>query len=122
MCIQWFYMKYSNTTAILHHSPNENSKGDTITMIKYNTKMKRLGRLNGYPDITIFYKGQVLLIELKSEKGILSPAQKELFKKFYENNWDVHIVRTLDNFIEIVENFVKIIDTYAKNRVDISEK
>lgn len=105
-CVEWFYIQYGHTNAILHHSPNENSKGKRGTLIAYNAKMKRLGRLAGFPDLIIIYQGRILFIEFKSIKGIIRDSQKELFPKFLQNGFIVHIVRTLDAFEKLIDEFM----------------
>ena len=41
-------------------------------------RLKAKGVRAGWPDILIIYRGRAICIELKSEKGRLSPAQKDL--------------------------------------------
>jgi hypothetical protein len=108
VCVQWFKMQYENKgIAILHHSPNENPSTDNrVSAMRYNFKMKELGRKVGFPDIEIFYKGKTLLIELKSETGKLSEAQKNLFPEFAKQGHTVHIVRSLEAFQQITNQFI----------------
>ena len=68
--------------------------------------MKRLGRLPGYPDIEIKYQGRCLLVELKSSVGKLSTVQKSLFQQFNKTGFDVKIVRSLEEFVDIVNQFI----------------
>ena len=106
-CIILFELKYSNKGVILHHSPNENPRGQQIQMICYNKKMKARGRLTGFPDLILFFNNKVLLIELKREKGgVLSTEQKELFKKFQQQQFPVHIIKTLEDFDNLVADFI----------------
>ena len=41
-------------------------------------RLKAKGVKPGWPDIIILYRGRMVAIELKSEKGRLSPAQKAM--------------------------------------------
>ncbi len=41
-------------------------------------RLKAKGLTPGWPDIIIIYRGSPICIELKSAKGVLSPAQKAL--------------------------------------------
>lgn len=105
-CVEWFNIQHGNSGAFLHHSPNENPRGNMAQMICYNRKMKKLGRLTGFPDLLIGYKSKILYIEFKSIKGILSEAQKELFPRIQNQGFELHIVKTLDEFIKITNQFI----------------
>lgn len=107
-CVQWFELEYENKEiGLLHHSPNENLNTDNkIGAMRYNMKMKQLGRKTGFPDIIIFYNGKTLLIELKSEKGKTREAQKSLFFALAKQGHTVHIVRSLEAFQQIVNQFI----------------
>lgn len=79
--------------------------GGKIQMIRYNIKMRSLGTKAGFPDIQIIFNGQVLFIEFKSLNGVLSDNQKKLFAEFEEQGFKVHIVKTLNEFIDVLNNF-----------------
>ena len=60
--------------------------------------------LPGYPDITLALpKGRVVFLELKTKKGYLSKAQKEIRQQLTYLGHEYHVVRTWKKFIEIVE-------------------
>jgi hypothetical protein len=105
-CVEWFENIYNDRGAILHHSPNENPRGDKIQMIKYNNKMKSLGRKAGFPDLTIFYQSRVIFIELKTAQGKLSNNQENFKFIAHKNNFDYYIVRSLEEFMQYVSKFM----------------
>ena len=107
-CVQWFEWEYENKgIGLLNHSPNENLNTDNrIGAMRYNMKMKQLGRKAGFPDITIFHNSKTLFIELKSETGKVSEAQKNLFPALAKQGHTVHIVRSLEIFQQIVNQFI----------------
>ena len=107
-CVQWFEWEYENKgIGLLHHSPNENLNTDNrIGAMRYNMKMKQLGRKAGFPDIAIFYNGKTLFIELKSETGKISKEQKSLFPALAKQGHTVHIVKSLEAFQQIVNQFI----------------
>lgn len=57
---------------------------------------------SGYPDLTAIKDGATLYFEVKGPKGILSDAQKKFHAESYRHGVIVHVVRSLDDVIEIV--------------------
>lgn len=61
--------------------------------------------LPGYPDITLFLPaGRVILLELKSEKGILRDKQKELGIRFLHLGYTWAVCRSFKQFLKIIDN------------------
>lgn len=65
--------------------------------------------LKGIPDLIVFMRGSdgdlgnsSLHIELKTEKGRLSPAQRQWGKRVI-----LHVVRSFDEFKSLIENWLK---------------
>lgn len=55
----------------------------------------------GLPDTTVLYRGVVYLIEIKTSKGKLTPAQE----RFFEENADVKtvgVVRSVDEALTFI--------------------
>lgn len=57
----------------------------------------------GYPDLTVWGPGWVVLLELKSRTGKASPSQREWATKFAALGWTMHVIRTMDEFLAAVE-------------------
>jgi hypothetical protein len=53
----------------------------------------------GWPDICVIKNGQFIGIEVKTEKGRLSPEQTALGKEVEENGGKYIVARTLDDVI-----------------------
>jgi hypothetical protein len=67
-------------------------------------RRKRLGALPGWPDCAVFYRGKVVLIELKrSRDGHLSPAQQALHPRLAEAGFPVQISRTVEHALAVIE-------------------
>ena len=66
---------------------------------------KAMGVKPGVPDIIIVYRGRVVAIELKSEKGRLSPAQKLMHAQLSVAGALVYTATR----IEEVESFLRVI-------------
>jgi hypothetical protein len=59
-------------------------------------RRKRLGALPGWPDIGVWWRGRVALLELKRERGWqLSKAQRELHPRLAHNGFPVDVVHTV---------------------------
>jgi hypothetical protein len=67
--LQWFHLKYPGV--MIFHIPNERK-----CSIATGKRLKMEGVLKGIPDYMI--PAWSLWIEMKTEKGRLSPAQKEM--------------------------------------------
>jgi len=66
-------------------------------------RRKRLGALPGWPDLGVFYRGSVVLLELKrSRYGALSPAQRVLHPRLSDNGFPVAVCRSVDEALDAV--------------------
>ncbi len=68
-------------------------------------RLKRMGYKAGFPDLQIFYRGRVICMELKSEKGRLSKAQEAMHEQLTLAGALVYTARR----IEEVEGFLRAI-------------
>ncbi|WP_367159924.1 VRR-NUC domain-containing protein [Kozakia baliensis] len=62
-------------------------------------RRKKRGCLPGWPDVQILYRGRSILIELKSQRGSLSPAQREMHERIEGAGGDVAVCRTVDGVL-----------------------
>jgi len=58
--------------------------------------------MNGYPDITLFKDNKTIFVEVKNEKGIQSEIQKYIQKQLESKGFEYYLVRSLDEFKNIV--------------------
>ena len=84
--------------AFWHHSPLEGKH-----KVQYRKKQKRLGAKKGFPDILIIWQGRAIFIELKTQKGRLSEAQKECHEKLTLSGALVITCRSLEEVQQFVE-------------------
>lgn len=80
----------------LHHSPN-GGKRDGFT----GGQMKALGVKAGFPDLILPFASTSpsgthpgLVIEMKSDTGSTSPAQKDWLAHFEDQNWQIRVARS----------------------------
>lgn len=77
--------------ARFHHSPSEGKRG-----WRSQAALKSSGFSAGWPDLEIVWQGRAYFLELKSEKGRVSPAQAECHAGLIAAGAHVAVVRSLD--------------------------
>lgn len=80
--------------ARFHHSPSEGKRG-----WKSQVALKSSGFSAGWPDIEVVWQGKIYFLELKSQKGRVSPAQAECHAGLVAAGACVAIVRSLDEAV-----------------------
>ena len=92
-----YLLNYARPDCIFWHTANEGKRG-----IAWAAKLKRMGVKPGVPDFTIFVDGQLHFLELKSDKGRLSPAQKDWQALCEKTGAGFHVCRTLEDTITLL--------------------
>lgn len=64
--------------------------------------LKAIGMVAGVADLTLLTANGAVFIELKTETGKQSQAQKEWEQKVRGFGYEYHIVRTLEEFQELI--------------------
>lgn len=65
-----------------------------IKLLPFQTK--------GLPDCFFIGHGKVLFVEFKTESGVISKVQKYMHDKFNEYDIEVHIIKTVDEFNQLL--------------------
>lgn len=94
-CVKYFRLKYPQY--LCYSTPNE-------ATYKNKGYFSAIGMLPGVADLTVVIPGKVIFFELKSKIGRQSVEQIEFMNKVEELGFDYHIIRSVDDFIEIIEN------------------
>lgn len=103
--VRWFDYQYPQYKLRLHHSPN-GGKRNAIEAAKF----KQMGVRAGFPDLILLIPNKLYPfcgIELKVKTGRQSENQKEYQKEFESIGAKYVIVRSLDEFIEVVTEYLK---------------
>jgi hypothetical protein len=75
---------------------------NAVSMVE-GARRKRLGALPGWPDMGVFYRGRVALLELKRRRyGRLSEAQAALHPRLAAAGFPVTVCRTADEALAAV--------------------
>lgn len=103
--INWFRLQHPSMRHNLFAVPN-GSRRDAIT----GRKLKEEGVLAGVSDL-IFLKSNrhygALLIETKTKKGTQRDSQKEWESKITADGYKYVIVRSLNEFIEVITDYLR---------------
>jgi len=59
--------------------------------------------INGMSDLILFKDNSTIFVEVKNEKGKQSEIQKYIQKQIEQQNFEYYIVRSLDEFKNIIE-------------------
>lgn len=104
-CIRWFKLQYPQYAHNLFAVPN-GSKRDAVTA----ARLKEEGVLAGVSDLILLKSNRfygALLIEMKTDKGRQSPAQKEWETRITADGYKYVVVRSLEEFIKVVTDYLK---------------
>ena len=85
------------THALAFHPMNEGKRGFIA-----QRAFKRGGGVAGIPDWCILFNARAIFIELKSDKGRLSDAQKAIHERIVLSGHVVTVCRSLDAVIEFL--------------------
>lgn len=104
MCVRWFSLQHPDLAQLLHHSPN-GGKRNAIEAAKF----KAMGVRAGFPDLILCIARQGyhgLFIELKTSKGRQSENQKYYQYVLEEQGYRYDIVRSIEDFIEVINDYL----------------
>lgn len=103
-CYQWYHnnycLKHHNPRGLMFSIPNELGGSNKIQTMQ----MKAMGLTSGVSDtIVILPSGRLIFVEFKNSKGVQSANQKEFQKRVESLGYTYLIVRSLEQFKEIIE-------------------
>ena len=104
-CVKWFGLQHRSLDGLLFAVPNGGRRGKVEAAI-----MKAEGVYPGVADLLLLVprgKWHGLAIEMKTDKGRQSPAQREWELKVTEQGYAYAVCRSVDEFIELVEDYLK---------------
>ena len=105
-CVKFFELQYPQYALSLHHSPNGGYRN-----AREAARFKRMGTRAGFPDLFLAipsdpYHG--LFIEMKTEIGRQSPAQKNFEKRAIFSGYKYAVCRSVEEFIESINDYLNI--------------
>lgn len=108
-CITWFRYNYPKLKLCLFAVPNAlYIYGVSKEKLRNaGVKQKREGLIAGIPDLVLVNNGKVYGIEMKLPYNKLQPVQEEVHKAWKEQGIEVYVVRTKEEFQELIKSIVK---------------
>lgn len=104
-----YCLKHHNPRLLIFAVPNGGSRN-----VLEAKKLKATGTLKGVSDIIINFPGKSVYIEVKTSIGVQSDVQKDFQKRVEDLGMDYHIVRSLENFNEIIMPYLKYYNIFVK--------
>ena len=104
-CVKWFNLQHRALEGLLFAVPNGGGRSRIEAAIMIGE-----GVYPGVADLLLLVprgKWHGLAIEMKTENGRQSPAQKEWERKIEEQGYAYAICRSVDEFIELIEDYLK---------------
>ena len=108
-CVKWFRMQFPEYGNLLFSIPNGGKRNVITAMI-----LKAEGALAGVPDLflslpkldsnMVWTHG--LYIEMKTEKGKQSEAQKDFMLRVRVHGYQYEVVRSVDDFIKVIKDYL----------------
>ncbi len=86
---------------VMWHTPNEG-----IRNVVEQGRQNGMGFIAGIPDLCLCFKQKAYFFELKTHKGKLSSAQKEVRSELIKNGFDFYEIRDLENFKKIIHEIL----------------
>ena len=97
-CVKWFRLVYPDY--LIWSTPNEAT---------YRNKgyFANLGVLTGVSDLIVVLPNHIMFIEMKSKTGRQSLEQKQFQQKIEKLGFQYHLVRSFDEFHNLIESKLK---------------
>jgi hypothetical protein len=96
--IVWFKNEYQmHGKGLIFSVPNGGSRNGFEAK-----KLKTTGLMPGVSDLIVILTDHVIFIELKTEKGIQSEAQKVFENKITSLGYEYHLIRDIETFKKLI--------------------
>ena len=87
-----YCLKHHNPRCLIAHVPNQNQQ-----------HLVRIGVLTGFSDLILIHFGEVLFVEVKTEKGTQSEKQIEFQERVEKNGFKYFIARSVKDLQDYLD-------------------
>ena len=101
--VVWF----RNNHCLKHHKPRNIIFSVPNEAAYKNKSFIQTGLMVGVSDLIVVIDSKTLYFEVKTATGKQSPKQIEFEETIKNLNQEYYLVRSLDNFIDIIEHYLK---------------
>jgi len=110
-CVKWYRYQYSDKKNLLFSITNGIPISDKNIRTKIYNRLIAEGLQPGVPDLFLsvgnsLYNG--LYIEIKSKTDRLRKVQADMIRELESENYKCIIVRSLDEFMEVIKEYLSI--------------
>lgn len=105
-CVRYFRYRYPNIAPLLFAVPNGGNRN-----LREAARLKAEGVTPGVADLILLLPSRThhaLCLELKTDKGRLSPQQKEWLSVAEKYGAKTAVIRSIDDFILEVDNYLEV--------------
>lgn len=92
--VQYLQLKLSG--AVISHARNEGNRGGMKGVVD-GRRGKLMGVKAGFPDLVVFWQGDVIFFEVKAPGGYLNEAQRRTRDELKAQGFKVYLVRSIDD-------------------------
>jgi hypothetical protein len=100
-CFLWLWNELPQTRYLYYHVPNGGKRTPVEAM-----QLKAAGTIAGIPDNVFHWRGMTYFFEFKTKTGTVSQVQKQCHAALRAHGFEVHIVREVEKFKEIICSIV----------------
>ena len=104
-----YCLKHHNPRLMIYAVPNGGSRN-----VIEAKKLKATGTLRGASDLIVNFPNKVVYIEVKTDVGVQSDAQKDFQSRIEDLGFDYHIVRSLEDFNNKIMQYLKYYNIFVK--------
>ena len=110
-CIKYFRYQYNDIKELLFSIPNGIPLSNQNIRTKIYKKLKEEGLQPGVPDLFLsvgnsIYNG--MFIEIKTKTDRLRKKQVDMIRALEQQNYKCVVVRSLDEFMEVIKEYLSI--------------
>ena len=99
-CVRWFNLQYPQYHGLLNC--NLNNSSNKIS----GKRNKDMGVIRGRSDLVLYFASTATHIELKTDKGRQSQAQKDWQQLIESQGFKYYIIRSIEKFVKLINHII----------------